>query len=48
VTHLGFHGTNEPDSVGSDTSLGCVRLRNGDVEELYEILPRGTEVVIQP
>lgn len=47
VTHLGFHGTNEPDSVGSDTSLGCVRLRNGDVEELYEILPRGTEVVIQ-
>jgi lipoprotein-anchoring transpeptidase ErfK/SrfK len=48
VTHLGFHGTNEPDSVGSDTSLGCVRLRNGDAEELYEILPRGTEVVIQP
>lgn len=48
VTHLGFHGTNDPASVGSDASLGCVRLRNADVEELYEILPRGSEVRIQP
>lgn len=48
ITHLGFHGTNEPDTVGSDASLGCVRMRNSDVEELYEILPRGSEVLIRP
>jgi len=47
-SHLGFHGTNEPDSVGGDTSQGCLRMRNAEVEELFEILPKGTEVLIRP
>ena len=42
----GIHGTWEPDSIGSQTSAGCVRLLNSDVEELYTILPKGTLVTI--
>ena len=42
----GIHGTWEPDSIGSQTSAGCVRLLNSDVEELYSILPKGTLVTI--
>lgn len=42
----GIHGTWEPDSIGSQTSAGCIRLLNGDVEELYTILPKGTLVTI--
>ena len=42
----GIHGTWEPDSIGKQTSAGCVRMLNGDVEELYTILPKGTLVTI--
>lgn len=34
----GLHGTIEPDSIGKNTSMGCIRLRNEDVEELYDFL----------
>ena len=47
-TGLGFHGTNEPDSIGKDASQGCIRMRTADIEELYEILPVGAEVRVQP
>ncbi len=47
-THLGFHGTRDPESIGLDESEGCVRMLNRDVEELYEILPRGAEILLQP
>ncbi|WP_145196971.1 L,D-transpeptidase family protein [Planctomycetes bacterium Poly30] len=46
-TSYGIHGTTFPDSVGGAVSLGCVRMRNEQVDELFEILPRGAEVVIQ-
>jgi lipoprotein-anchoring transpeptidase ErfK/SrfK len=42
----GIHGTWEPDSIGSQTSAGCIRMLNSDVEELYTILPKGTLVTI--
>ena len=42
----GLHGTWEPDSLGKQTSAGCVRLLNADIEELYTILPKGTLVTI--
>ena len=42
----GLHGTWEPDSIGKQSSAGCVRLLNGDIEELYTILPKGTLVTI--
>jgi LysM repeat protein len=45
-TGYGIHGTWEPESIGKQESAGCVRLVNGDVEELYEIIPVGTEVTV--
>lgn len=43
---FGIHGTPLRDSIGSETSNGCVRMLNEEVEELYLLIPRGTEVVI--
>jgi len=45
---LGFHGTNDPSGVGGQVSEGCIRMHNEDVELLFEILPVGAEVVVQP
>lgn len=42
----GIHGTVEPDKIGQQVTAGCVRMRNEDVEELYSIIPFGTEVNI--
>ena len=42
----GIHGTWDPASIGTQSSAGCVRLLNSDVEELYTILPKGTLVTI--
>ena len=33
---FGIHGTDEPRSIGFAKSHGCIRLRNRDVEELFE------------
>ncbi|MDP8230624.1 MAG: L,D-transpeptidase family protein [Candidatus Gorgyraea atricola] len=40
----GIHGTIDPDSVGQQATQGCVRMFNADVEELYAIIPVGTQV----
>lgn len=42
----GIHGTTEPQSLGKQVTQGCVRMSNPDVEELYTIVPIGTEVTI--
>lgn len=42
----GIHGTTDPQSLGKQVTQGCVRLSNPDVEELYIIVPIGTEVTI--
>lgn len=44
--NFGIHGTVEPDSVGTQSSEGCVRLLNEDVEEIYDLLPYGTKVTV--
>jgi lipoprotein-anchoring transpeptidase ErfK/SrfK len=41
-----LHGTDEPNSIGSSVSHGCVRLRNEDIETLYQMVPVGTPVYI--
>ena len=33
-------------SIGKQSSAGCVRMHNDDVIELYDIVPKGTEVTI--
>jgi LysM repeat protein/TolA-binding protein len=43
---LGVHGTALPDSVPGRESKGCVRMKNSDVEELYDLMPQGGTVVI--
>ncbi|MFA7676839.1 MAG: L,D-transpeptidase family protein [Candidatus Omnitrophota bacterium] len=42
----GIHGTTEPEMLGRQITLGCVRMKNEDVEELFDIIPVGTEVII--
>jgi len=43
---FGIHGTTLPDSIGRNESMGCVRMRNAEVEELFDLVPRGTQVII--
>ncbi|OUX38941.1 MAG: hypothetical protein CBE26_00230 [Kiritimatiellaceae bacterium TMED266] len=43
---FGIHGTWERDSIGSQSSAGCVRMFNEDVEELFDIVPRKSRVTI--
>ncbi|WP_181454715.1 L,D-transpeptidase family protein [Paenibacillus dendritiformis] len=44
--YYGIHGTNKPYSIGQHLSHGCVRMRNRDVIELFELVPVGTKVTI--
>lgn len=41
-----LHGTNKGFGIGTRVSHGCIRLRNPDIEALYQQLPEGTEVSI--
>lgn len=45
-TNYAIHGTNEPDSIGKDESLGCIRMLGEDVEELFDLIPMGTKVTV--
>jgi hypothetical protein len=40
----GWHGTNRPESIGRAASHGCIRMRNRDVEELFDLVRVGDEV----
>jgi L,D-transpeptidase ErfK/SrfK len=42
----GIHGTNNPSSIGTKASNGCIRMFNDDVNELYSQVPIGTTVII--
>jgi lipoprotein-anchoring transpeptidase ErfK/SrfK len=42
----GIHGTWEPLSIGKRESNGCVRMRNPEVDELYDLVPLYTPVTI--
>ena len=43
-----IHGTNEPQTIGTNVSSGCVRLTNEDIVDLYDRTPIGTKVVVIP
>lgn len=47
--HAGFgiHGTSDPGTLGKESSAGCVRMKNEDIEVLYDFVPYGTEVSIR-
>ena len=37
-TGFGIHGTIEPETIGTKSSRGCIRLHNGDVIKVYNLL----------
>ena len=41
-----IHGTNEPSTIGTNVSSGCIRLMNKDVIDLYDRVPVGTKVIV--
>jgi LysM repeat protein len=43
---FGIHGTTLPETIGTESSMGCIRMRNDEVEELYDLVPRGSAVRI--
>ncbi len=47
-TGIGIHGTKEAETIGNRSSQGCIRLYNGEVIELYDLLMPGlSEIYIQ-
>jgi lipoprotein-anchoring transpeptidase ErfK/SrfK len=43
-----IHGTNQPSTIGSFVSSGCIRLTNTDIEDLFRRVQVGTRVVVLP
>ncbi|MEE9294372.1 MAG: L,D-transpeptidase family protein [Phycisphaerae bacterium] len=41
----GIHGTIEPESIGKNNSMGCIRLHNQDVETLFDLLIENESIV---
>lgn len=44
--YIYIHGTNEEHRIGTPASHGCIRMKNADVAELFDLVPVGTEVRI--
>jgi L,D-transpeptidase YbiS len=45
--YIYIHGTPDDQPLGEPASHGCIRMRNADVIELFELAPAGTEVLIR-
>jgi lipoprotein-anchoring transpeptidase ErfK/SrfK len=41
-----IHGTNEPDSIGTASSSGCIRMLNEEIETLYDDVRVGSKVIV--
>ena len=44
--YIYIHGTNHEARIGQPASHGCVRMRNADIAELYDLIPPGVQVAI--
>ena len=44
---FGAHGTTEPESICTQASMGCIRMFDQDIKELFELLPRGAKVIVR-
>lgn len=44
---IGIHGTNDPSSIGRDSSHGCIRMSNEGITKLAESVPLGVPVEIR-
>ena len=49
IKSYGIHGirADEVNSIGTQSSAGCIRMLNPEVEELFDFIPTGTEVIIE-
>jgi len=45
--YIYIHGTSEEDRIGTPASIGCIRMRNADVIDLYRKVEIGAEVLIE-
>lgn len=45
--YIYIHGTSDEDSIGTPASIGCIRMLNKDVVELFRLVAPGTEVMIE-
>lgn len=45
-THIRIHGTNQPETIGTNSSNGCFRMINEHVMDLYSRVRKGTQVVV--
>lgn len=45
---IGIHGTHDPNSIGTNATEGCVRMRNEEIIELAEMVDSDTTVTILP
>ena len=45
LSGLGIHGTIEPSTIGTQASMGCIRMHSEDVTEVYEMLSEGVSTV---
>jgi lipoprotein-anchoring transpeptidase ErfK/SrfK len=46
-TFIRIHGTNEPEQIGRNVSLGCIRMHNVDVIDLAERTKLGSRVIVR-
>jgi lipoprotein-anchoring transpeptidase ErfK/SrfK len=42
----GIHGTIDPDSIGKQSSMGCIRLRPDDIAVVYDMMVEGKSLVV--
>ncbi len=47
IRGFGIHGTIRPESIGTQASLGCVRMLNEEVVQVFALAPSGTLVTVQ-
>jgi len=45
LSGLGIHGTIEPQTIGMQSSMGCIRMHSDDVTQAYEMLSEGISTV---
>ena len=45
LSGLGIHGTIEPSTIGTQASMGCIRMHSEDVTQVYEMLSEGVSTV---
>jgi len=45
--YIYIHGTNHEENIGVPSSIGCIRMRNRDIVDLYRLVEVGSEVLIE-